>query len=509
MFRAKERGRGRYEIFDEDMRRRVIERLTVEEGLRAALRTDAFEVFYQPIVSLEDHRIVAVEALVRWIHPTHGIVAPAEFIPVAEESGLIIPIGRRVLLEACRQAARWAADPGIGDFYMSVNLSGRQLAEPGFPEEVTAALHRTGLAPERLALEVTETVLIEKTTSPTATLQRLKDTGVRLLLDDFGTGYSSLNYVKHLPVDAIKVDRSFVASLADGESDRQILAAVASMGKALGIEIVAEGLEDVEQARWLRRLGIALGQGYGFARPAPAAEIEVLLRDGLPVDRLAGALAPLPAWAAAAEPAPGGEADRGTTVTLAEAATALGVSGSTVRRWADTGRLRSVRTRGGHRRFPVAEVRRLSAAVAGTASPALREVPLPSHGLEALATLLESRGDDLVTATSRVLYDARRTGWFAAPSAEEPLGRWVAELAAAARSGDWKRAADATRRLIAQSHHAGSSLAERHGFLERFSEAAIRSLQKEQAEQQVIVETRRLFLNLRRLTLTFPEGRAS
>ena len=281
----------------------MAERLKLEDDLRQALERDELELYYQPLVDLDERRIVAVEALVRWRHPRQGVVLPGEFMTVAEESGLIVPLGRWVLREACRQLARWTADPAIDLPCLTVNLSGRQLAEASLPDELAAILRQTGVPPERLGLELTESVLMQETSSPTAVLQDLKGLGVRLMLDDFGTGYSSLNHVKRFPIEAIKVDREFVNGVAEDEGDRHILRAIVSMASAMDVAVIAEGVETREQARWLRHLGIKLVQGYAFGRPAPAATIEALLRDGLPLDRLALAFEPIEG-APAAAPAP-------------------------------------------------------------------------------------------------------------------------------------------------------------------------------------------------------------
>jgi diguanylate cyclase (GGDEF)-like protein/excisionase family DNA binding protein/PAS domain S-box-containing protein len=511
MDRAKEQGGGRYELFDQGIRQRMLARITLEQDLRRALEQDQFELYYQPIVSLEERRIIGLEALVRWNHPVQGVVQPSAFIPVAEASGLIVPLGRWVLLEACRQAARWENDHGLGDAYVSVNLSGRQLADPAFGDELTAILERTGLSVDRLALEVTESVLMEETSAPTAVLQRLKALGVHLLLDDFGTGYSSLNYVKRFPIEAIKVDRSFIESVAHEESDRHILAAIVSMAASLDVDVIAEGVEEVEQARWLRHLGITLAQGYAFARPAPAAAVAPLLRNGLALDRLAAAFTPLSAGEAPEAPAPapgGGEAgerraarvpDPGATLTLGEAATALDVSTSTLRRWADDGRIRTLRTSGGHRRFPVAEVRRLSAAATAALPPAVRVAPLPTAPLAVLADVLGA--ETLPAVAARALYEPQRAGWFASPAAADHVRRWLAELATAARDGAYAEAVQATRRLVSQADYAGTALGERHAFVERTADAVVRGLSEHGAAHGEVVEARRLFANLRQVAL--------
>jgi diguanylate cyclase (GGDEF)-like protein/excisionase family DNA binding protein len=514
MYRAKEHGGARFELFDRGMRRRVLERLGLERDLRTALDQEQFELFYQPIVSLEEPRILGLEALVRWNHPVQGLVSPAAFLPVAEESGLIVPLGRWVLREACRQAARWIEDPGLGDAYISVNLSGRQLADVALPEELEAILRRTGLPAERLALEVTEGVLMEGTTSPTAVLQRLKELGVCLVLDDFGTGYSSLNHVKRFPIEALKVDRSFIEGVAEEESDRHILAAIVSMATALDVEVIAEGVEAPEQAQWLRHLGIAVAQGYGLVRPAPAAAITPLLRDGLPLDRLAAAFAPLPPGAL---PAAGGRAARSAaataddlepTVTLGEAIEVLGVSASTLRRWADAGRLRTVRTRGGHRRFPVADVRRLSAAAASGEPPALRCPALPAEPIPALEQLLADAAGSVLATAAAGLYERRRPGWFAGDSAREQLGTWSDGVRAGARRGNYATALEATRRLLSHADYAGATLLERHTFLERFGDAVLRAMHERGASHGELVDARRLTLHLRRLALSAASGTA-
>ena len=492
----------------------MMERLALEEDLRHALERDELELYYQPLVDLDSRPIVAVEGLVRWRHPQQGIVLPGAFVPVAEESGLIVPLGRWVLREACRQLARWTADPQIELPCLTVNLSGRQLAEPNLVEELDEILRQTGVPPELLGLELTESVLMEETSSPTAVLQDLKALGVRLMLDDFGTGYSSLNHVKRFPIEAIKVDRAFCSGIVEDEGDRHILRAIVSMASAMDVAVVAEGVESVEQARWLRHLGIALVQGYAFGRPAPAAAVETLLRDGLPLERLALAFEPLtdeplvlpaaPRGLTAPEPAAGG-----ATVTLGEAAEALGVSTSTVRRWADTGRIHVVRTSGGHRRFPASELRRLAAEAATTTKPEVRNTALPAEPLPALHELLGGAAGELAAAVARGLYEGPAPGWFASPAGREPLGVWATALAAASRRGEYDTALEATRRLVTQADLAGATLLERHGFLERFGDAAVRTLQERGAIRPELIGARRLFSRLRQVALEAADERSA
>jgi EAL domain-containing protein (putative c-di-GMP-specific phosphodiesterase class I) len=260
------------------MRARVIDRLRRENELRQSIQRDELRLVYQPIVAVADQRILGIEALVRWQHPEQGLISPAEFIPLAEETGLIVPIGAWVIETACRQAAEWeSTHPGECP-WVSVNLSARQLADAGLPSAISRALEDTGIDPRLLALEITETVVMKETESPVELLDRLRALGLRIFLDDFGTGYSSLSYLKRLPLDVLKLDRSFVAGLEnDDDSDYRIVAAVIEMTRALGIDLIAEGVETELQLAQLRELGCRLAQGYYFARPMSADAISELL----------------------------------------------------------------------------------------------------------------------------------------------------------------------------------------------------------------------------------------
>jgi diguanylate cyclase (GGDEF)-like protein/PAS domain S-box-containing protein len=267
MYRAKERGGARYEIFDDGMRERSLRWLETERDLRCAIENRELFNLYQPIVAAAGGEVVGLEALVRWRHPTRGVVAPAQFIPVAEQTGLILPIGRAVMEQACEHAARWQPGPEGDGLQVAVNLSARQIADPQLLADVEQSLDRSGLEPELLSLEITESVLIDDPDLAQQTLLALKQLGVRLVLDDFGIGYSSLAHIKRYPIDVLKIDRSFVAGLGRDHEDAAIVAAVISMGRALGVGVVAEGVETIEQAEQLRALGCPLVQGYLFARP--------------------------------------------------------------------------------------------------------------------------------------------------------------------------------------------------------------------------------------------------
>jgi diguanylate cyclase (GGDEF)-like protein/excisionase family DNA binding protein len=504
MSQAKAQGGGRYEVFDEGMRRRGAERVKLETDLRRALDADELTLHYQPLVSLTDGAICALEALVRWQHPRRGLVAPSAFLPVAEESGLIVPLSRWVLREALRQAARWEASSDIRIPYLSVNVSGRHLAEPGLAGEIEDELARAGVAPERLGLELTETVLMEETSAPAAVVQQLKQLGVRVLLDDFGTGYSSLNYLKSFPLDAIKLDRTFVEGVTEDGVERHVVRAVVSLGHALGHEVIAEGVESREQASWLASLGCGVAQGYAFARPAPAETVEALLREGLPAARRPrlGVTRALDAEVAVPPHPPARELPS-ATLSVSDAAEALGVSSNTLRRWADAGRIKAIRTAGGHRRFLASEVRRLNATVG--APPALRRTAPPAGPLPALGALLAATDTDLAALAARAVYEASRPGWFQSDAARASVRAWEAGLGTAARSGDCTAAVTATRRLASSAEYAGTSLLERHAFVERYGDLAVRRLQHLAAPREEVLDARRLFVRLRETLLEASE----
>jgi diguanylate cyclase (GGDEF)-like protein/PAS domain S-box-containing protein len=280
MYRAKERGKARVEVYDESMRALTLRRLHVENALRIAIEKEQLEVFYQAEVDLQNGEITGAEALVRWRDPARGLVSPGEFIPVAEETGLIVPLGAWVLREACREAAQLRT---FGwPITMAVNLSTRQLAHPGLVRLVADTLDEMGLEPSSLCLEITETVLMQDADRAVVLLEELKALGVTLSLDDFGTGYSSLSYLRRFPVDVVKVDRSFVDGLVDRPGDASIVAAVRDVTRSLDLGVVAEGIETPEQLERLRALGYERGQGYLFARPGPSGGLQDLLRTGGP-----------------------------------------------------------------------------------------------------------------------------------------------------------------------------------------------------------------------------------
>jgi len=281
MYRAKERGRGRSELFDAKMRARAVHRLEVERELRHALDRDELLLHYQPVVALGSGEITGLEALVRWHNPERGLLDPAEFVSIAEDSGLIEPIGRWVQESACRQALEWHGQhPDQRPLDISVNLSARQVAHRDLAASVAEILARTGLDPMHLRLEITESVLVEESATATATLEALSEIGVRLVLDDFGTGYSSLAYLNRFPFDALKIDRSFIDGLGVERERTAIVEAIIGMARALSLDVIAEGLESEVQLLELRRLDCDYAQGHLFSPALPPERVTALLRSG-------------------------------------------------------------------------------------------------------------------------------------------------------------------------------------------------------------------------------------
>ena len=271
MYVAKAKGKRRWEMFDPSMHREVQIRLVLEADLRRAVSRNEFEVYYQPVWATNTRRMVGVEALVRWRHPSRGLLAPAHFIAAAEETGLIVPIGRLVLREACRQVAAWdrAGGPAAG-LSVSVNLSPRQLREADLVETIAGALVDSGLRADRLSLEITEAVLVDDSQAMFELLRELKALGVRISIDDFGTGYSSLSYLRRLPIDTLKIAKPFVDVIANGALDEALAQAIVSLARSLQLEVIAEGIEQESQLDVLVRIGCELGQGYLVSPPVPA-----------------------------------------------------------------------------------------------------------------------------------------------------------------------------------------------------------------------------------------------
>lgn len=276
MYHAKAEGRDRYQFYTESMNARVLERLAMETSLRKALEQDEFILHYQPILSLRTGEVRAVEALLRWNKPGEGMVSPVQFIPIAEESGLIVPLGEWVLRQACHELMQWSAR-GIEGFRVSVNVSAAQFKKRGFDALVADALRDSGMSADRLELELTESVLMEDVESSAAMLRDLKSLGLQLAIDDFGTGYSSLAYLKRLPIDSLKIDQSFIRDIADDPDDAAIVAATIGLAQTLRLSVVAEGVQDRTQLDYLLERDCDACQGFLLARPMPASDLETWL----------------------------------------------------------------------------------------------------------------------------------------------------------------------------------------------------------------------------------------
>jgi EAL domain-containing protein (putative c-di-GMP-specific phosphodiesterase class I) len=289
---AKEKGKGRYQVFEPAMHDTALKRLELKADLQRALEHGEFVLHYQPVIELDTGTISGVEALIRWIHPVRGMVPPLDFIPLAEETGLIVPIGRWVLAEACRMAVtlqqRFTSD---SEFHMAVNLSARQLARPEIVDEVRNILAETGLPASSLILEITESVMMQDMELSIERLTELKQLGVKLAIDDFGTGYSSLNYVRRFPVDILKVDKSFIDGVSEEGESSALTAAVIELAGILNLKPVAEGIERADQLERLLELKCDLGQGFFFAKPLPPAELNALMQERSDMHAEAEALA--------------------------------------------------------------------------------------------------------------------------------------------------------------------------------------------------------------------------
>jgi diguanylate cyclase (GGDEF)-like protein len=274
---AKRQGRNAYHFFRPELHREAVDRLRLETDLRRALERGELAVFYQPIFELSDGRLAGAEALLRWRHPELGLVGPDRFVPLAEETGLIIPIGEWVIETACAEVRAWTATPGCRDFHIAVNVSSRQFRSAQLVQKVADALLGNGLKPYHLVLEITESMLMEERKEIAATLKGLDELGVRLSVDDFGTGYSSLNYLKRFPVANLKIDRSFVRDVTTDPEDAALVEGVIAIARGLHLDVVGDGIENAEQLAFLRERGVRYGQGYHFKAPVPAEVFAALL----------------------------------------------------------------------------------------------------------------------------------------------------------------------------------------------------------------------------------------
>ena len=291
MYRAKASGKACHEVFDTEMHNEAMRQMQLENDLRRALERGEFRVYYQPIVSLTTGRLAGFEALMRWQHPERGLVSPGDFIPIAEETGLILPMGQWILMEACRQMSEWQKKyPQYRRLSMSVNISSRQFSQRGTIDLLKNVLEKTGLNPALLKLEITETAIMENTETAMEILLALKKMGVQLSVDDFGTGYSSLGYLYRFPMDVLKIDRSFISRVdTDGEK-LELVRTIITLAWNLGMDVIAEGVETTKQLAQLKMLKCEYGQGYLFSKPMSAEHTEKFLLLPNPLDHVAKVL---------------------------------------------------------------------------------------------------------------------------------------------------------------------------------------------------------------------------
>ena len=452
------------------VRERALRRLRLADELSGAIGRDELTLHFQPIVSLRRGRVLGIEALLRWRHPTRGLVGADRFVPLAEESDLIVEIGDWAIGEAVRQAGRWTElNPDRRLPPISVNVSARELRESAFVSRLSSALGDARLAPHALTLEIAEPGSVQTIGSSTETLDELKRLGVQLVLDGFGGARSSLTQLAYLPLDGIKLDRSFIGELTAGPAQAPIVEAVVELGHALGLTVTAPGVETAEQLAVVRALSVDAAQGHLIARPAPAASLLDL--DALELD--VAALAQADATGAPAR------ASGDDLIGLSTAAAALGVSPSTVRRLADQGALPGTRTGGGHRRFRRADVQRL--ARERGRGPILRPWVLPTTPLDSAALVIEHEGSALAERAARAIYDPHRVGWFASPQGLARARQWLEALGTALSDGRSGDAIDATVAYVDAAALAGASPAECSRFLGQFSAVAVHELARMRA----------------------------
>ncbi len=507
--RARERGGSRAELATQGMRRRLLHAAEIEQGLRRALTDGELRLHYQPILEISTGAVVAVEAFVRWQHPEHGLLAPAQFLVAADASGLAVPLGAEILSIACCELARWERilrdDPEVCVPAVHVNISARHFAAPDLAASVSRALSQSGLTPDRLVLEIAETMFTGEDQMVMAQLDDLRAVGVRIALDQFGTGYSSLAAIRRLPFDALKVDSSFLTELGDtpagvqdgspvpaGTRDARLFEAMIGIGRSLGLPMTVAKVETEQQLRLLRSLGLDRVQGELFA-PALSADAALeVVRSGRVWASLLEDTRPAQAKprAAGADAAAGHGSPQGALLSLGQAAQALRISTTTARRWADDGRLGATRTAGGHRRFAPSEIRRL---LAERGHPPVAATDPPRRALPALADVVDEHGAGLAEASWRGLYGELRVGFFVDPEGEAAVAGWVGALASAAATGNYEMLHEATSALMRAAERAGTSLLERHLALERFAETVTRALVRRSCPREEIVATRRLF----------------
>ncbi len=454
---AKQRGPNHVELFRAEARPHTVRRLQLEAELCSALDDDELEIHFQPIVSVGPSEPPAIEALLRWRHPEQGLILAEQFIPIAEESGLIMEIGDWMLAEVCSRIAAWTEqDPSAACPPVAINVSARQLTDGTLDKRLSAALLATGVSPTQIVVEVTESSAMELQRGPLEALETLKRLGVKVMLDDFGTGYSSLAWLARLPIDGVKIDRTFVNGISALTDPAPILSAVVDMGRALGLSIIAEGVETADQLATVKAVGVDAVQGFFVARPSPVATLEDL-RALIAAGRL------MMTEVAAADEA---NATGDEMVGLNQAAELISVSASTMRRLADQGALPVRKTAGGHRRFRRKDLQRLARQRIG--DPLLRPHELPGAPFPRITKLLRKRGQALIDATVRVMYERGRAGWFATPQGRTRTGMWLDSFAETLSRAHYPEAVEATTSYLALAVQGGASTAECVRFLSEF-----------------------------------------
>lgn len=465
---ARAPGRTPWQLADPAARQRTLREIQLQDELAHALEDGQLALYYQPIVSLRRGTLLGIEALVRWRHPTRGLIGPAQFLPAAEHSGLIVPIGDWALAEVCQQLERWSArHPERVLPPVSLNISARELREEAFVSRFAATLLATQVAPETIAIEIAEPgVLVERGRSD-GTLTELRRLGVRIVLDRFGGLDSSLAHLAVLPVDGLKLDR---ALLGDGSAagESPIVEAIVGLAHALGLPITVPGIETEQQLAAVRALHVDAAQGHLIARPAPASSL-------LDLNELELEIAPRGRGGTSASL----RETQDDLLSLSTVAAALGVSPSTVRRLADQGVLPGTRTEGGHRRFRRADVQRLARERQRT--PQLRPWELPLQPLPSAATLLGNDGRTLVERAARAIYDPQRPGWYAGPQGLARARGWLDALGAALSAGAPRDAIAATAAFADAAELGGATASETVRFLGQFTAVTAHELVRARA----------------------------
>jgi diguanylate cyclase (GGDEF)-like protein/PAS domain S-box-containing protein/excisionase family DNA binding protein len=477
---AKAQGGGRVEVFDDAARQRLLDDMRLGRDLRHALEEQGLELAFQPIVELRTGSLAGLEALVRWDHTDLGDVPPHRLVAVAERSMLMVPLGEWVVRTVCRYIADWSAS-GLRVPPVSINVSPRQLDQSDFPSRLRRLVREASIPTEALILQITDSALLDRPRGAATALDGLQALGFKVVLDDFGTGYWSLSHLKRSPIEGLNIDRSFVGELPNDPHSAAIVEAIVAMGRATGLRTVAVGVETQEQAEFVRSLGCPFGQGSLFSAPLGAERVPAILQHGLPqaIAREAG--------------------DDGATMTLGDAATALRVSQSTVRRLVKGGRLPEIRTAGGHRRFRRIDVSREAARM--RPDPVLRSARLPERPMPGTGAVMRERIAWLRNLSLRAVYVGQDCGWFSTPMGRAALDRWLERLADALAAGDYVRAQSVTRDVLLTARRAAVPLLECVALVDAVGQAVGAALAERCPKSDEPPDRARLFNVLRRVAV--------